>query len=567
MTSTSVLFSEAETCRRRGELAKAEELLCRIVHREPRAHEAWHSLSLIAHQAGRLDRAVEWLERAISIDHSQTLYHRNLGELFRLQGQLGQAIERGEAAIRISPDDADAHYNLGIALADAGRLDAAEKAYRRAVAIDPAHNRAWNNLGACFEQAGDKDRALDAYRRAIAIAPGHAEAQNNAGAILSERGELDEARACFEAAIATRPGFAEAHHNLSTLKTYASDDPHLAMLEKMALDADRLTADLRTRLMFALGKARDDAGYQAGAFAAYRAGNRFHRQTIDYDEARAQRVCQAIVGTFDDALFKRHGDLGHADSTPVFIVGMPRSGTTLVEQILASHPKIHGAGELTDLHQCIKAAAGSRDLLEVQHWIGELSAADFENLGKAYCKRLHQIAPGAARTRVTDKMPGNYHFIGWIRLALPEAKIVHVMRDPMDSCWSNYTRLFTQTMEFAYDLDELGRHYNRYRVLMRHWRKVLPEGAIHHVRYERLVEDLEGESRKLLAHVGLDFDPACLAFHENRRQVRTASVAQVRRPLYKSAVGRWLAYKRALQPLRAIVGHLYPGDFDSSFIT
>ena len=435
----------------------------------------------------------------------------------------------------------------------------AERAYRRAVAIQPGHNRAWNNLGACCEQAGDKRAALECYQHAVAIAPDHAEAQNNAGAILSERGDLDEARARFEAAIEARPDFAEAHHNLSTLKTYTPDDPHLAMLERLALSPATLPSDVQTRLMFALGKARDDAGYRCGAFIAYQHGNRRHRRTIDYDEARTERLTQAIIDTFDAAFFEDRSNTGHADPAPVFILGMPRSGTTLVEQILASHPDVFGAGELTDLHHCIKAAAGNRDLLDVRNWIDDLSPDAWQALGKAYVGRLRQVTPSAARA--TDKMPGNYHFIGWIRCALPEAKIVHVMRDPMDSCWSNYTRLFNQTMEFAYDLEELGRHYNRYNQLMRHWQQVLPEGAIHHVRYERLVADLEGESRRLLAFVGLDFDQACLAFHKNSRQVRTASVAQVRKPLYTSSIGRWRDYEQQLSPLRAIVGDLYPGDF------
>lgn len=560
MASISSLFTEAENRRRAGDLAKAEELLRRIVNRQPDAHAAWHSLGLIAHQCGRLDKATDWMNKALSLDQDHALYHRNLGEILRQQGQIDQAIASSERAIQLAPDDADAHYNLGIALADKGRIDDAEIAYRRAVELAPDHNRAWNNLGACFEQGGDKKKALECYQHAVAIRPGHAEAQNNAGAILSERGDLDGAKTCFEAAVEARPDFAEAHHNLSTLKTYAPDDPHLAMLERLALEAAMLPKDVQTRLMFALGKARDDVGYTSGAFIAYQEGNRCHRQTIDYDEARADSLTQTIADTFDAAFFEKHRDVGHADPTPIFILGMPRSGTTLVEQILASHPAIHGAGELTDLHHGIKIAAGNRDFLRVRGWIGDLSPDDWKALGKAYVERLRQVAPGAACTRVTDKMPGNYHFIGWIRCALPEAKIIHVMRDPMDSCWSNYTRLFTRTMAFAYDLEELGRHYNRYIGLMHHWQDVLPEGAIHHIRYENLVADLEGESRRLLAYVGLDFDPACLAFHENRRQVRTASVAQVRKPLYTSSIGRWRTYERALQPLRAIVGDLYPDD-------
>ena len=558
MASISSLFSEAEICRRLGDLAKAEELLRRIVREQPGAHAAWHSLGLIAHQGGRLDRANELLLKAISLDQSQALYHRNLGELFRLQGQLDLAIERGKTAIDLAPEDADANYNLGIALADKGRLEDARRVYEKAVELKPSHNLAWNNLGACYERSGDRDKALDAYRRAIAIDPDHAEAQNNAGALLSEQGELDEARACFEAAVAAKPNFAEAHQNLSTLKTYRPGDPHLAMLERLALSSASFSDSARTRLYFALGKAREDVGYHAGAFAAFAAANRQHRKTLQHNEARAERLCGAIARTFDRDFVDRHRGRGHPDPMPIFVLGMPRSGTTLVEQILASHPAVHGAGEITDLHQCIKVATGSRDFSDMERWMQELQPDVWRDIGKAYVERLNQRPPGAACTRITDKMPGNHHFIGWIHLVLPEAKIVHVMRDPMDSCWSNYTRLFTRTMEFAYDLEELGRQYNRYIGMMRHWHDVLPKGAIHHIRYERLVADLEGEIRRLLAFAELEFNPACLAFHKNRRQVRTASVAQVRKPLYASSIGRWRPYQAELEPLRAIVGDGYP---------
>ena len=219
------------------------------------------------------------------------------------------------------------------------------------------------------------------------------------------------------------------------------------MLERLALSASLLPPVDRTRLLFALGKVRDDVGHAAAAFAAFTEGNRLHRQSIRHDKARAERLCQAIAQGFDHTFIEARRGLGYLDQLPIFILGMPRSGTTLVEQILASHPSIYGAGELTDLHQCINAETGNRDFARMDDWLGDLQAATWRRIGRAYIEKLRALAPDAVR--VTDKMPGNHHLIGWIRLTLPSAKIVHVMRDPLDSCWSNYTHLFTQTMEFA----------------------------------------------------------------------------------------------------------------------
>ena len=381
MTSVSVIFEKAEKLRSLGDLPAAEELLCRIVREQPRIHQAWHSLGLIAHQCGRLDKATELIGKALELDRDRAIYHRNLGELRRLQGRHDQAIALAERAIHLAPKDADAFYNLGIALSECDRRDEAIKTYRRAIKIRPRHNFAWNNLGACLERANDKDGALKAYRKAVKIAPDHAEAQNNVGAILSERGKLDEAKSHFEAAIKAKPGFAEAHHNLSTLKTYTDDDPHLAMLEQLALSGRALSVDAQTRLMFALGKARDDVGYHRGAFVAYQNGNRQHRQTIANDEVNADRTMEAIIDTFDPAFLEQRVGLGSEDATPIFILGMPRSGTTLVEQILSSHPTVHGGGELSDFHDCVKNAAGSRDFLELGEWSDNVPPDFWKALG------------------------------------------------------------------------------------------------------------------------------------------------------------------------------------------
>jgi tetratricopeptide (TPR) repeat protein len=423
------------------------------------------------------------------------------------------------------------------------------------VALDPRHNLAWNNLGSTLNRLNDEDSALNAYLQAARIDPRHAEAQNNAAAILIDRGELDEARQRLRLAIDARPDFLEAHQNISTLITYNLDDPHYEFLEEQLVARDALGADQRMRLLFAVAKAREDVGQAALALIAYREANRLKRATFHYDEARAQSLGSALIAAFPvgSLASQRATD---ADPTPVFIVGMPRSGTTLIEQVLCSHPDVHGAGELRDFHAVLSAHPGVGPMQQAAHWAPRLSEADYSEIGAAYLDRLRQHHPSALR--ITDKMPGNFHYLGFICRALPSAHIIHSMRDPMDACLSNYTRLFNENMEFAYDLGELGRYYNRCIQIMQHWQSLLPSDRILHLPYEQMVANLPDRARQIIAHIGLNWDDACLKFYENRRPIRTASVAQVRKPIYATSVGRWRIYGERLQSLRDIVGNDYP---------
>ena len=320
-----------------------------------------------------------------------------------------------------------------------------------------------------------------------------------------------------------------------------------------------LNREQRIRMLFAVGKAREDVGHLRLAMLAYREANRLKRATFNYDEKHGEVLCKKLTDPFTAKTFTPPAADMSTDRTPVFIVGMPRSGTTLIEQVLCSHPEVHGAGELKDFYQVLTEYPGSGPMAEAATWLPKLTDQDFREIGQAYLQRLRGYHSTAAR--ISDKMPGNFHCLGIICRALPGARIVHSMRNPMDSCISNYTRLFNDTMEFAYDLNELGRYYNRYIEAMRYWDCVLPKGMLLHMPYEAMVNDQETESRRLIEHVELPWDDACLKFYENKRSVRTSSVAQVRRPIYKISVARWTAYGDLLDPLREIVGDDYPHGF------
>jgi len=560
------LWRAAQKHEAADQAAEAEKLYRRILDTDPKFHHAWHALGILAVNAGKLPLAAQLIEKASELDARSELYFRNLVEIWRRLGQLDKAIEAGLRATKIAPNDINAHYNLGLAYSNGGSFDKAIPCYQQALRINPEHGLSWNNLGSALEQRNgpkDKDAAKQAYARAIKINPQHAEAQNNLGAIESEQGLLDAAGKSFEAAILAKPDFVEAHYNYSSLHKYTPNDPHLVHLESIRERYNTLDERARIRYGFSLGKALDDVGDYDRAFAAYAEGNRLQHATLPYDEANAQALATQIISEFNADFFSQRKDWHDARDdkrTPIFIVGMPRSGTTLLEQILCSHPSVFGAGELIDLNGVIVAATESVGGIDGSFVsaASKLKEKDIVGLGNDYLKRVWKLSQKSRF--ITDKMPANFFYIGLIHLALPHAKIIHAMRDPMDSCFSCYTRLFNDTMAFAYDQGTLGRYYSRYIKLMQHWHAVLPQGTILDLPYESMVVDTEAQARRVLEFVGLPWDANCLNFHENKRLVKTASIAQVRKPIYTSSVARWKHFAAHLRPLYEIVSEFRTTD-------
>ena len=554
MTSTPRLLSHAEKLRRSRQTQAASKAYKNILDAVPDNTAALQGMALVSVDAGKLVVAEKWMLRAIQTAPESAELQTNMCEIYRRLGQYDHAVKHGRRAISLAPDSTRSHYNLAIAVADKGDREDAEQIYESIVEMDPAHNLAWNNLGTCYAGRDDEDAALGAYLKAATIDPNHAEAQNNAGAIFLERGELELARKHLIAAISAKEDFLEAHHNLSAVLDYTVDDPHYSFLETQALRQGSLDDDQRMRLMFSLGKAREDVGHHQLAFLAYDEANKMKRAILAYDEKRGQILCEKLTHAFDGVPCPAPQPV--QAGAPIFILGMPRSGTSLIEQVLSSHSNIHGAGEVKDFHAAISSYPGVGPMLEADKWVPSLSQDDFINIGQSYRQKMQEY--GGSALRVTDKMPGNFHYLGFICRALPEARVIHSMRDPMDSCLSNFTKLFREGMEFAYDLEQIGRYYNRYIEMMQYWDKVLPAGYVLHVPYEAMVADLEGQARSILDHVELGWDESCLKFFENRRRVYTASVTQVRKPIYTKSVARSERFGDVLLPLRKIVGSSYP---------
>ena len=370
------------------------------------------------------------------------------------------------------------------------------------------------------------------------------------GTAHQELGRRDEALASYHEAIAIRPDYAEAHRHLSHAKTFTEYDNDIKAMEETYATSG-VSDEQRMHLAFGLGKAFEDLREYEKAFGYFLSGNALKRATHEFAIENVEKNFGYLKKLFTKRLYSRKQDGGVDEKSPIFVLGMPRSGTSLVEQILASHPRVHGAGELNFLSQIIASRFNFIDGASFTESIVQASADDFSKAGGEYIDRVRKRTQSAEF--ITDKMPENFIHIGMIKLMLPNAKIIHCRRDPLDTCLSIFKNFFSaRGYNYAYDLRHLGQYYNQYRDLMAHWHSQLP-GFIYDIQYEDLVADQEAQSRALLAHCGLEWDNVCLEFHKTDRAVQTLSSAQVRRPIYKVSVQSWKRYENELAPLLEVL--------------
>jgi tetratricopeptide (TPR) repeat protein len=518
----------------------------RAIELRPGYFEARSNLANALAAVKRYDDAVAQFETALSIEPRAAAAHNNYGNLLTALKRYADAIVRYDKAIEIRPDFAEAHNNLGNALAASGRPADAVAHFRRALEINPAYVEAHNNLGNVLGALERYDEAIACYRCALAIDPNLAGTLGSLGNALITVGRIDEGYRALEKAVALRPRQPEFYRSIAECKRFTADDPHFAALESLAQDIGSFTEDERIVLHFVLAKAYDDLGRHETAFEHLRHANALRRRQIDYDEATTLGIHDRVTKVFTPALMRSKAGHGDPSALPIFVVGMPRSGTTLIEQILASHPLVFGAGEILALPNAVYAAAGI-DTPQFPETVPAMTAEQIRRIGEDYVSRVHGLAPSARH--IVDKALGNFVFVGLIHLALPNARIIHACRDAVDTCLSCYSKLFTSELLYTYDFGELGRYYRSYAALMEHWRRVLPPGAMLDVQYEELVADFEPQARRIIDYCGLPFDQRCLSFHETQRPVRTASTAQVRRPIYRTSVGRWRPYEAMLRSL------------------
>jgi tetratricopeptide (TPR) repeat protein len=544
--SAVIRVSLGDACRHLGRHDDAIAQYVQALATNPGLTDAHINLGGSFHATGRHEQAVRSYQRALTINPGLAGAHYNLGNLYAELDNLDAAIVHYEISIALRPASAEAHNNLANVLQRRGRYEEAVAHYKDAVRLKPAYLSAQRSLGDALQAQGSIDGAIVCYRAALAIEARGPTTLNRLASALLVAGRLDEASLAYETAIEIAPENIGLQHNYASVKPFADGDQRLARLEELHARADQLSDAQRIVLHFTLGKAYADLKDPDRSFRHLDAGNRLKRQHVTYDERGTLMLMQRIGGAFTRDLLRARSNVGYDSEAPVFVIGMPRSGTSLVEQILASHPRIFGAGELNDFVDIISEVA-ERRAGAYPDMLAKMSGEDLRELGRTYVERVSRV--GAAKDRIVDKLPSNFLFAGLIHLALPSARIIHVKRNAVDTCVSCYSLLFAEDQPFAYDLGELGRYYRAYEALMGHWRSVLPPERMLEVRYEDLVEDLQGQARRLVAHCGVEWDKRCLAFHETKRPVHTASLVQVRKSIYASSVGRSRLYGSRLKPL------------------
>lgn len=502
---------EAALALRENRIPDAEQLIRAHLKVDPIDVAAIRMFAEVAARIGRFKESETLLRRALELDPEFGAARANLATVLYRQNRSVEAIAELDALLGDDPGN-PAHFNLkAAALGRIGEFEEAVALYEEVLRAAPRQPRVWMSYGHTLKTLGRVEEGVAAYRRAT---------------------ELD-------------PGFGEAWWSLANLKVFAFTDAECATMRAQLARADLADAD-RLHLEFALGKALEDRSDFAAAFAHYDEGNSVRRRSLNYDATSTTTMVDRACAAFTPAFFAHCAGAGDPSPDPIFVVGMPRAGSTLVEQILSSHSAVEGTTELPD----IPALSGRIE--NYPEGLADVEPERLARLGQAYLERARQQRK-TGRPHFVDKLPNNWLHIGLIRAILPNAKFIDARRHPLGCCFSNYKQHFARGQAFAYSLDDLGRYYSDYVRLMAHWDRVLP-GAVHRVFHERMVDDTEAEIRALLAFCGLPFEAGCLRFFETERAIRTPSSEQVRRPIFREGAGAWRDFEPHLGPLKAALG-------------
>ena len=492
-------------------------------------------------RAGRADEAIATFREILRSHPENVDAMRHLGIAYwREKKKPGDAEAWLRRATAVAPDFVGAWMSLGLVLLDNAKPNDAIAAYRRAVELAPDNAAAWAGSGNAHAQAGQQEASVEAYAKSLALNPRAAGVHMSHGHALKTVGDQKSALAAYRAAIAERPRFGEVYWSMANLKVFRFEEGEIRAMEAQ-LERDDLTDSERIHFSFALGKAYEDKDDYPAAWSHYDAGNRLQRPLVKHDPLELEKRHEDIRAVFDREFLAQHARQGHEAADPILIVGLPRSGSTLIEQILASHSQVEGTSELPTLGKIATSIGRFRPRgAQFPESAKELEGQDWRAYGQRYLEDAarHRFTD---RPFFTDKMPNNFPLLGLFHLILPNAKIIDARRHPLDSCIGCYKQLFAKGQNFTYDLEDLAHYYRNYDAMMSHWRAVLP-GKVLTVHYEETVADLEEQVRRILDHCALPFEESCIRFHETRRAVRTASSEQVRQPIYFDALGKWQHY-------------------------
>jgi tetratricopeptide (TPR) repeat protein len=544
--------------------------------------EAHNNMGNAQRALGDTEAALAEYERAIEMRENYAEAYNNMGTALRDQQKFEEAEYSYQRALQIRPNYIEAANNLATLLIQQKRYDealrslgdilkvqpkhvptlvcvaraqlmrgaygTAERATKLALVEDPENVEALTLLGQICHELDRFEDSVAKFEQVLKIKPNNVDALNFYGITLKSLGRMDEARKMFAKALELQPRAIGAYSNMVDLENFSKDDALFKAMLGILEKAKNPNEERYMALHFALGKAYEDMKEHPKALEHYSTGAKLKRATLKYDEAEVFGFFDSIRETFNEAYFAKPPYEGLPTSLPLFIIGMPRSGSTLTEQIISAHPDVYGAGEIKLLSVCLTNLRQKfPNLPRFPKMVTGMKPQHFASVANGYLKEITAMSPSAVR--VTDKLLTNYFFAGLIHTLFPNAKIIHTMRDPIDTCLSAYSKLFKDDMPHSYDLRELGRYYKKYEQLMEHWRRVLPAGVMLDVQYEDVIADPEKSARRVIEFIGLPWNDACLEFHRSDRPVKTASVSQVRKPIYATSVKRWERYGEGLQPL------------------
>jgi tetratricopeptide (TPR) repeat protein len=518
-------LQQAAAAMLRNDLANAHSLLEAHLARAPTDVPAMRMLAEVAMRGARYEEAGKLLRRCLELAPGFAAARYNYAVLLHRRNDAAAALEEIDRLLAVEPRSPSYRNLLAVLLSRIGEYDRSAQTYKDLLAEYPKNAKVWLSYGHVLKTAGRQDDCIEAYRRAI---------------------KLD-------------PGFGEAYWSLANLKTFRFTSEELEQMHAQVRRAD-LADEHRLQLHFALGKAHEDAHDYAVSFEHYSRANALHRGLHPYDADLNTKRVQRLKAGFTREFFAARAGGGCEAPDPIFVVGMPRAGSTLLEQILSSHSAVEGTMELPEiitLAKDLRLEAKTQEIAAYVDVLADRSPDELREMGERYLQRT-RIHRKLGRPFFIDKMPNNFLHVGLIQLILPNAKIIDARRHPLGCCFSNFKQHYARGQNFSYGLDDMGRFYRDYVELMAHFDAVLP-GRVHRVIYERMVDDTEAEVRRLLDYCGLPFEEGCLRFFENDRPVRTASAEQVRRPIYKEGVDQWRNYEPWLDPLKAALGPVLEG--------
>ena len=515
-----------------GRVQAASEAFKKVTELNPAYADGFNNLGVVLKDQGKLEEALASFTKALAIKPDHVDAYNNMGNALQDQGKLEEAIASYNKALSLKPDYANAYNNMGNALKDQGKLEEAIASYNKALSLEPDYANAYNNMGNALKEQGKLDEAITSYEKALSLKPDHAEAYNNMGLALQDQGKLDEAIASFNKALEIKPNYAEVFRNLSSLIKYKPDNTQVALVCEMIKRSD-LKDDDRCHLQYTYAKMNEDLGNLDAAYDNYSSGGKLRQKLLSYDFKQDELTFEKIKNTgpkLKEFAFSK--PFHAATNIPIFILGMPRSGTTLVEQIISSHSEVHGAGELpflsrfTHVNNIYNQTISSVSILEVR---------------KNYLNELEKVSHG--KPFVTDKMPQNFLHISILLKALPEAKVIHVKRDPAATCWSNFKHYFSSRgLGYCYNLKDTVNYFKLYQDLMYSWDQQYSD-QIYHLDYDKLTVEQEPETRKLVEYLKLGWEDDCLSPHKNKRSIRTASQQQVREKVYTGSSQAWRKFE------------------------